>query len=131
MSLSDPIADMLTRIRNAQNAGREMVELPSSKMKTEIVRILKREGYIRDFSIEGGDKKVLRLYLKYIEGDEPAIRGLKRESRPGLRSYTSQKEMPKVLGGMGIMVLSTSKGILTDKDARKQDVGGEVLCSIW
>lgn len=131
MSLSDPIADMLTRIRNAQSAGREMVELPSSKMKTEIVRILKREGYIRDFSIEGGDKKTLRLYLKYIEGDEPAIRGLKRVSRPGLRNYTAQKEMPKVLGGMGIMVLSTSKGIMTDRDARKQNVGGEVLCSIW
>lgn len=131
MSLSDPIADMLTRIRNAQGAGREVVEIPSSKMKTEIVRILKREGFIRDFSIEGGDKKVLRLYLKYNEESEPAIRGLKRESRPGLRTYTSKKDMPKALGGLGVMVLSTSKGILTDRDARKQNVGGEVLCSIW
>lgn len=131
MSLSDPIADMLTRIRNAQNAGREMVEMPSSKMKTEIVRILKREGFIRDFSIEGGEKKTLRLYLKYVEENMPAIKGLKRESRPGLRNYTSQKDMPKVLGGLGIMVVSTSKGIMTDKDARKQNVGGEVLCSIW
>ncbi len=131
MSLSDPIADMLTRIRNAQGAGREIVEIPCSKMKTEIVRIMKREGFIRDFSIEGGDKKLIRLYLKYNEENEPAIKGLKRESRPGLRSYTSNKEMPKVLGGLGVMVLSTSKGILTDRDARKQNVGGEVLCSIW
>jgi small subunit ribosomal protein S8 len=131
MSLSDPIADMLTRIRNAQGAGREMVEMPSSKMKTEIVRILKREGYVRDFSIEGGEKKTLRIYLKYTEEGVPAIKGLKRESRPGLRNYTSQKEMPKVLGGLGVMIVSTSKGILTDRDARKQNIGGEVLCSIW
>ena len=131
MSLSDPIADMLTRIRNAQSAGREVVEISCSKMKTEIVRIMKREGYIRDFSIESGDKKMLRLYLKYNANNEPAIKGLKRESKPGLRKYTAQKSMAKVLGGMGVMVLSTSKGILTDRDARKQNVGGEVLCSIW
>lgn len=131
MSLSDPIADMLTRIRNAQSAGREMVEIPSSKIKTEIVRIFKREGYIRDFSIESGDRKVLRLYLKYVEGDQPAIRGLKRESSPGLRRYSSAGKLPKVLGGMGVLVLSTSKGILTDRDCRKQKLGGEVLCSIW
>lgn len=131
MSLSDPISDMLTRIRNAQSAGREVAEIPSSKMKTEIVRILKREGYIRDFSIEGGEKKTLRLYLKYTESNEPAIKGLKRESRPGLRRYTNHKDMPRVLGGLGIAVLSTSNGILTDRDARKQNVGGEILCSIW
>jgi len=131
MSLSDPIADMLTRIRNAQGAQREMVEMPSSNMKTEIVRILKREGYVKDFSIEGGTKKVLRIYLKYSESEVPAIKGLKRESKPGLRDYTSMKEMPKVLGGLGVMIVSTSKGILTDRDARKQNVGGEVLCSIW
>ena len=131
MSMSDPIADMLTRIRNAQRAGREIVELPCSNMKTEIVRIMKREGYIRDFSIDGDKKKTLRLYLKYSEDHQPAIQGLKRESRPGLRGYASVKEMPKVLGGLGVMVLSTSQGILTDKDARKQNVGGEVLCSIW
>ena len=131
MSLSDPIADMLTRIRNAQGAQRETVEMPSSNMKTEIVRILKREGYVKDFSVEGGTKKVLRIYLKYSESEEPAIKGLKRESKPGLRDYTSMKEMPKVLGGLGVMIVSTSKGILTDRDARKQNVGGEVLCSIW
>lgn len=131
MSLSDPISDMLTRIRNAQSAGREVTEMPSSKMKTEIVRILKREGYIRDFSIEGGEKKTLRLYLKYTAENEPAIKGLKRESSPGLRRYTSNKDMPRVLGGLGIAVLSTSNGILTDREARKQNVGGEVLCSIW
>ena len=128
MSLSDPIADMLTRIRNAQSARRETVEMPSSNMKAEIVRILKREGYVKDFSMEGGTKKVLRIYLKYSESNEPAIKGLKRESKPGLRDYTSMNEMPKVLGGLGVMVVSTSKGILTDRDARKQNVGGEVLC---
>lgn len=131
MSLSDPISDMLTRIRNAQSAGREVAEMPSSRMKTEIVRILKREGYIRDFSIEGGEKKTLRLYLKYTADNEPAIKGLKRESSPGLRRYSSSKDMPKVLGGLGISVLSTSNGILTDREARKQNVGGEILCSIW
>jgi len=122
---------MLTRIRNAQGAGREIVEIPSSKVKTEIVRVMKREGFIRDFSIDGDKKKVLRLYLKYDEEHRPAIKGLKRVSKPGLRNYTTKKEMPKVLGGLGVMVLSTSKGILTDRDARKQNIGGEVLCSIW
>ena len=129
--MNDPIADMLTRIRNGQQARLARVSAPASKVAANILNVLKTEGYIRDFSIEGGEKKTLRLYLKYDEENQPAIKGLKRESRPGLRTYTSTKEMPKVLGGLGVMVLSTSKGILTDRDARKQNVGGEVLCSIW
>lgn len=132
MTMTDPIADMLTRIRNANSAGKEAVEMPHAKMKTEIARILQREGYIRDYTTEGqGGKRVLRLYLKFGPEQEPVIRGLKRISRPGLRCYTEARKVPRVLGGMGVAVLSTSSGLLTDREARARKVGGEVLCYIW
>lgn len=131
MSMSDPIADMLTRIRNAHMANLEVAEVPYSKIKSEITRVLKKEGYITDYVVEGGTKKVLRIYLKYASENEAAIRGLKRVSKPGLRKYVKSDRIPKVLGGLGINVVSTSQGIMTDKEARKSKVGGEVLCSIW
>jgi len=113
-------------------AGHEVVEVPHSKLKGEITRVLKREGYINDYVVEGSAKKTLRLYLKYTgDESEPAIRGLKRESKLGLRSYVGADDVPKVLGGLGIAVLSTSSGIMTDREAREKHVGGEVLCSIW
>ncbi|MDP6490472.1 MAG: 30S ribosomal protein S8 [Kiritimatiellia bacterium] len=131
MSWSDPIADMLTRIRNAQKAEHETVEMPFSRLKGEIAQVLKREGFIMDFVVEGGTPKTLKLSLKYTEEHEPVIRGLKRESRPGLRHYVAATKVPRVLAGQGIAVLSTSSGILTDREARGQNVGGEVLCTIW
>ena len=131
MSWSDPIADMLTRIRNAQKAEHETVEMPFSRLKGEIAQVLKREGFITDFVVEGGTPKSLKLSLKYTEDHEPVIRGLKRESRPGLRHYVAAAKVPRVLAGQGIAVLSTSSGILTDREARGQNVGGEVLCTIW
>lgn len=131
MSWSDPVADMLTRIRNAYGAEHEVVEMPYSRLKAEIARVLKKEGFVTDYASEGGVKKILKVYLKYSEQGKPSITGLKRESRPGLRSYVNATEIPRVLGGMGIAILSTSSGVLTDKEARKQHVGGELLCSIW
>jgi len=132
MSLSDPIADLLTRVRNAHSAGHPSVELPRSNMKSEIAKILKREGYIKDFTTEGqAGKKTLRLYLKYGREDEPVIRGLRRVSRPGLRRYVNATELPRVLGGLGVAIVSTSKGLMTDREARKAKVGGEVLCYVW
>lgn len=130
MSYSDPIADMLTRIRNAHMAGLEVVDIPHSVLKGEIARVLKREGFVSDYVVEGSPK-VLRLYLKYTNDREPVIQGMKRESKPGLRRYAKATEVPKVLGGLGVGVLSTSSGIMTDKEARKKNVGGELLCSIW
>lgn len=131
MSWSDPIADMLTRIRNAQRAGHETVSMPFSRLKGELAQVLKREGFISDYAVESGNPKILNLNLKYTEEREPVIRGLKRESRPGLRQYVVADKVPRVLGGQGIAVLSTSSGILTDREARGKKVGGELLCSIW
>lgn len=132
MSLSDPISDMLTRIRNAHMSQKDRVEMPQSKLKAEIARILKKEGYITDFSTEGHDsKRTLILFLKYGPNAEPAITGLSRSSRPGLRNYAGSKTIPKVLGGMGLTILSTSSGVLSGREARKKNVGGEVLCSVW
>ena len=131
MSWSDPIADMLVRIRNAHMAELDIVEMPYSKIKGEITRVFKREGYITDYAVEGGVKKILRIYLKYTQDHEPVIVGLKRISRSGLRKYVAADELPRVLNGMGIAVLSTSAGILTDKEARSKNVGGEVLCFVW
>jgi len=132
MSMSDPIADMLTRIRNANSAGHDTVQIPHSKLKSEIARILKKEGFIQDYTTEGhGGKRMLRLYLKRSEETGPVIRGLKRISRPGVRTYVNAKEVPRVLKGMGIGILSTSVGILTDEEARQKKVGGEVLCYVW
>lgn len=131
MSFSDPIADMLTRIRNAHMAGLDIMDVPHSRLKSEILRIFKREGFITDYVVEGGVKKVLRVYLKYTEDRKPVIRGLKRESKLGLRKYVPSDKVPRVLGGLGVAILSTSSGVMTGKEARKQHVGGEVLCSIW
>ncbi|GGJ00971.1 30S ribosomal protein S8 [Alicyclobacillus cellulosilyticus] len=130
--MTDPIADMLTRIRNANLVGHEKVEVPASKLKRAIAEILKREGYIRDAEYIEDDKQgIIRLFLKYGKNQERVITGLKRISKPGLRVYVSADNIPRVLGGLGIAILSTSKGILTDKEARKLHVGGEVLCYIW
>jgi len=132
MVMTDPIADMLTRIRNANNVRHEKLEVPASKMKKEIAEILKREGFIRDWEyIEDNKQGVLRIYLKYGKNNERVITGLKRISKPGLRVYAKAHEIPRVLGGLGIAIISTSKGVLTDKEARRQQVGGEVICYVW
>ena len=132
MAMTDPISDMLTRIRNANMAKLDVVEMPHSKMKTEIARILKREGFIKEYSTEGAaGKRSLRLFLKFTPETELVIRGLKRISKPGLRHYVAAKSVPRVLGGMGVAILSTSGGILTDREARKNNTGGEVLCYVW
>ena len=131
MSLTDPIADMLTRIRNAQSAGIEIIELPSSNQKAGIASVLKEEGYIADFEIEGDAKKVLRIALKYDENDKPVIRGIRRESTPGLRRFCGCDEIPRVLGGLGIAILSTNRGIMAGHKARRAKLGGEIICSVW
>ncbi|GEM01768.1 small subunit ribosomal protein S8 [Halolactibacillus halophilus] len=132
MTMSDPIADMLTRIRNANMVRHEKLELPASNIKTQIADILKREGFIRDYEVIKNDKQgVLRMFLKYGAADERVITGLKRISKPGLRVYAKADELPRVLNGLGIAVVSTSKGILTDKEAREQAIGGEVLAYVW
>jgi small subunit ribosomal protein S8 len=129
--MSDPIADMLNRIRNASAARHESVEVPHSRKKGEIARLLKREGYLADYVVEGGAGKHLRVYLKYDENRDPVIRGLRRESRPGLRRYVAVGTVPKVLGGMGCAVISTSKGIMTGKEAVENKSGGELICTVW
>ncbi len=132
MSMSDPIADMLTRIRNAHTAGMDVIDdVRYSKMKVEIARILKKEGYITDYVVEGGTKKTIRVYLKYAVDREPVIKGLKRISRPGIRRYVAKDEVPKVLGGLGIAIVSTSQGVMTASEAKHTGIGGEVLCHIW
>ena len=132
MHLTDTIADLLTRIRNASNAKHETVDVPASNMKKAIVQILVDEGYIKSFTvIEDGKQGVIRIVLKYTAAKTPVITGLRRVSKPGLRIYTSCEEMPKVMKGLGIAILSTPKGVMTDKEARKQNVGGEVLAFIW
>jgi small subunit ribosomal protein S8 len=132
MVMSDPIADMLTRIRNANVVRHETVELPASKIKKEIAEILKREGFIRDAEyIEDNKQGMIRLFLKYGQNNERVITGLKRISKPGLRVYSNSTEVPRVLGGLGIAILSTSKGVLTDKEARQAKTGGEVICYVW
>ncbi|MDH3345614.1 MAG: 30S ribosomal protein S8 [Kiritimatiellaceae bacterium] len=132
MILSDPISDMLTRIRNANMAAHETVQIPHSKMKSELARILKEEGYIKDYTTEKIDgKATLVLFLKYMEDQKPVIQGLRRVSRPSRRHYVGASDVPRVLGGIGTAILSTSSGILTDMNARKSHVGGEVLCYIW
>jgi len=131
MVMTDPIADMLTRIRNATIVKDKVVEVPSSKIKKELARIFKEEGYIQDCEmLESGKQGTIRVYLKY-NGKENVITGLKRISKPGLRIYAPKEEIPKVLGGLGIAVLSTSQGIMTDRKARQVGIGGEVLCYVW
>ncbi|ENH97793.1 30S ribosomal protein S8 [Gracilibacillus halophilus YIM-C55.5] len=132
MVMTDPIADMLTRIRNANMVRHEKLEFPASNLKKEVADILKREGYIRDYEfIEDNKQGILRLFLKYGSNDERVITGLKKISKPGLRVYAKADEIPKVLNGLGIAVVSTSKGVLSDKEARSQAIGGEVLAYIW
>jgi small subunit ribosomal protein S8 len=131
--MSDPIADMLTRIRNANEAKHDTVDVPASKMKISIADILVNEGYIEKYDlIDNGSSKTIRILLKYgADKNEKIITGLKRISKPGLRVYVSKDELPKVLGGLGVAILSTNKGVITDKEARKLQVGGEVLAFIW
>ena len=129
---SDPIADMLTRVRNAIQARHPKVDVPASKLKAEIARILKEEGYIANFKVaEEGAKKTIKIYLKYGPGNSPVISAIERVSRPGCRVFVGQTEIPRVLGGLGIAILSTSKGVMTEKDARVAGVGGEVMCFVW
>ena len=132
MQITDPIADMLTRIRNAGTAKHETVDVPASNMKKAIAEILLNEGYIKSFQIvDDGTQGIIRITLKYLANKEKAIQGLKRVSKPGLRIYAGADELPKVLKGLGIAIISTSKGIMTDKQARKLHVGGEVLAFVW
>lgn len=133
MTMTDPIADMLTRIRNANTAKHDTVDIPASKMKNSIAEILLNEGFIKAYElVDAGNFKNIRISLKYgADKKEKIITGIKRISRPGLRVYANAEDLPKVLGGLGIAIISTNKGILTDKDARKQNVGGEVLAFVW
>lgn len=132
MVMTDPIADMLTRIRNANQVGHEKVEVPGSNIKRSIADILKREGFVRDAEFITDEKQgVIRLFLKYGKGQERVITGLKRISKPGMRVYVANDNIPRVLGGLGIAIISTSKGIMTDKEARQAGIGGEVLCYVW
>lgn len=130
--VSDPIADMLSRIRNASRARHERTVIPASKLKEAVARVLKDEGYIKDFVLHRDDRQgEITVFLKYGEGSRPAIREIKRISRPGLRRYVAKDEIPAVLGGLGISILSTSKGVLVDREARRQSVGGEILCTVY
>ena len=132
MQITDPIADMLTRIRNANSAKHDTVQVPSSNMKKAIAQILLDEGYIKSFKVlEDGKQGVIEIALKYGPNKSQVLLGLRRVSKPGLRIYTDCENMPKVMKGLGVAILSTSKGIMTDKEARKQNVGGEVLAFIW
>ena len=132
MQITDTIADLLTRIRNANSAKHDTVQIPASNMKKAICQILLDEGYIKSFSVEeDGKQGVITVTLKYLEGKQPVIQGLRRVSKPGLRIYSSVEDLPKVMKGLGIAIISTSKGVMTDREARKQNVGGEVLAFIW
>ena len=132
MTMTDPIADMLTLIRNANVVKHETVDVPASNMKKELSRILLEEGFIRGYDvIEDGKQGIIRIQLKYGQSGERVIQGIKRISKPGMRVYTNAYEVPKVLNGLGISIISTSKGILTDRQARKENVGGEVICYVW
>lgn len=130
--MTDPIADMLTRIRNGNNVKHETVDIPASNVKKEIAQILLNEGFIKGFDvIEDGKQGIIRIEFKYGKNGEKVISGIKRISKPGLRVYVKSDEIPRVLGGLGIAILSTSKGIMTDKEARRQGIGGEVICYVW
>ena len=132
MQITDPVADMLTRIRNANTAKHESVDVPASNLKKAIAKILLDEGYIKSYEVvEDGTQGVIRIQLKYLAGKEKVIRGLRRVSKPGLRVYAGADELPRVLKGLGIAIISTSKGVMTDKAARANHVGGEVLAFVW
>src|SRR5580704_5205079 len=132
MSMTDPIADLLTRVRNASREKHEKVEVPASRLKANVVRVLKEEGYIKNFRLmrEEG-RPVIKVYLKYTDGGDSVIQGIKRISRPGLRRYSGYEQMPRPLGGAGIAIVSTSKGVTTAQRAKVQKVGGEILCEVW
>jgi small subunit ribosomal protein S8 len=132
MNISDPVSDLLARLRNALSARHEKADVPSSRFKVELARILKDEGYIKNFKVmddRGGS--LLRLYLKYDDTGNPVIHGLARSSKPGRRLYAGKNELPEVLGGLGVAIVSTSQGLLTGNDAKKRGVGGEVVCTVW
>jgi small subunit ribosomal protein S8 len=132
MSVSDPIADMLTRIRNAATVRHDFVLVPSSRMKMAIAKILKEEGFITDYEVlKGKPHRTIKLHLKYDEHNQPFISGLERISKPGLRVYVGQKEIPRVYGGLGVAIVSTAKGVMTGQKAWRQGVGGELLCYVW
>jgi small subunit ribosomal protein S8 len=132
MSFTDPIGDMLTRVRNASNARHEKVLVPASRLKVRIAEVLKEEGYIKDFVLhQDGPQGAITILLKYSGDREPAISEIKRVSKPGLRRYVPTDSIPRILNGMGIAILSTSKGVLVDREARKQKVGGELICTVW
>lgn len=132
MCMTDPVADMLTRIRNALRASHELVDIPSSKLKIEIGKVLKSEGYVKNLRIiSGGRHRLMRIFLKYDDEGVPVIGGLKRVSKPSCRVYRGHDQIPKVLNGFGINIVSTSKGLVTDREARRIRVGGEILCSVW
>lgn len=128
--MSDPISDMLTRIRNAGNAQLPSIEMPHSRIKESVAKLLQQQGYITDVSVEGDTKKMLKMRLKF-NGKKSVIEGLKRVSKPGLRRYVGATEIPRVRGGLGVAIVSTSEGLLTDQQARKKNLGGELLCYIW
>ena len=132
MSMTDPIADMLTRIRNANQAQLERVDIPASRLKVELAKVLKAEGFIRGYKLVDDSRQgILRVYLKFGPGNERVIQGIKRVSRPGLRTYRKAAQIPRVFSGMGVAILSTSQGLMTGKAARERSVGGEVLCYVW
>ncbi|MDI6716493.1 MAG: 30S ribosomal protein S8 [Actinomycetota bacterium] len=132
MTMTDPIADMLTRVRNANRAFHETVDIPASRIKEEIAKILKEEGYTKDYEIiQENGFKIIRIKLNYGPNRERAITGIKRISKPGLRVYAKKDEIPRVLGGLGTAIISTSKGVMTDRDAKKAGLGGEVICYVW
>ena len=132
MTMTDPIADMLTRIRNANSAGHKTVEVPASKIKKSIAEILMEEGYIKNFEVkEDGKQGVINIEMKYGPENEKVITGIKKISKPGLKVYAKANDVPRVLGGLGIAIISTNKGVMTDKEARKQKIGGEVIAYVW
>ena len=132
MSMSDPIADMLTRIRNAQGARHRETAIPFSSVKSEMARVLKDEGYIEDYRVvDEGPLRKIRVSLRYEDGGQPVMTGIERASRPGRRAYAGARDIPLVLGGLGISIVSTSQGVMSDREARRRHVGGEVLCNVW
>jgi small subunit ribosomal protein S8 len=132
MTMTDPVADMLTRIRNANSVGHGAVSIPSSRMKKSIAAILRDEGYIEDFSLDDDDRQgVINIRMKYSATGEKVISGIRKISKPGLRVYAKAEDVPRVLGGLGIAIISTSKGVISDKEARRLGVGGEVICYVW
>jgi small subunit ribosomal protein S8 len=132
MSMTDPIADLLTRMRNAAKERHEKLEVPASRLKANVIRVLKEEGYIKNFRLmRDGNRPMIKIYLKYTEAGDSVIQGIRRVSRPGLRCYSGYEKMPRPLGGAGIAIVSTSKGVTTGHKARVQKVGGEILCEVW